>query len=66
VRLLAADLSPLAERDCGAATTLRLEAAELAALLSDARVLVWQVEARADGDPLALSAPATIALPAAP
>lgn len=66
VRLLAADLSPLAEHDRGAATELRLLPAELRALLGDARVLVWQVEARAGGDPLAQSAPATVALPAAP
>lgn len=66
VRLLAADLSPLTERESGAATELRLAAAELRALLGEARVLVWQVEARADGDLLTQSAPATVALPAAP
>lgn len=66
VRLLAPDLSLLAERSSGGATELRLEARELRALLAGARILVWQVQARAGGDPLVQSSPATFALPAAP
>ncbi len=66
LRLLARDLALLAERPCGGATRLRLAASELAALEAAGGVLVWQVEARAGGDPLALSPPATFPLPDRP
>jgi len=64
LRLLAPDLGLLAERDCGSATWIRLTAAELAEARAAGAILVWQVEARAGGDPLAVSPPATFALPA--
>jgi hypothetical protein len=66
LRLLAPDLALLAERPCGGATLLRLAASELDALHVGGGVLVWQVEARAGGDPLALSPPATFSLPDRP
>ena len=66
LRLLAPDLALLAERAVGSATHLRLAAAELAELRAAGAILVWQVEAQADGDPLAISTPAAIPLPARP
>ncbi len=66
LRLLAVDLALLAERGVGTATQLHLAATELAALRAAGAILVWQVEARAGGDPLAISTPAAIPLPARP
>jgi hypothetical protein len=66
LRLLRPDLSLLAERPCGEATHVRLAGSEFAALRTAGGVLVWQVEAWAGGDPLAISPPATFPLPDRP